>query len=100
MTCRVDVVAMICAVVNGLAQSGGNDIMLSTCLHILGSFALWYVNDILFLTFQIKLPYCIYYYFRSTPKVPHAKLPKMTCFYFRLKTTQSKHYLVDSTVES
>ncbi|KAG0574974.1 hypothetical protein KC19_VG307200 [Ceratodon purpureus] len=37
---RIDVVAMICAIVNGLAQSGGNDVMLSFCLHILRSFAL------------------------------------------------------------
>jgi len=41
VTRRIDVVAMICAIVNGLAQGGGNDVMLSTCLHILGTFALW-----------------------------------------------------------
>jgi len=31
---------MICAIINGLVQSGGNDEMLSSCLQILGSFAL------------------------------------------------------------
>lgn len=39
--CRIDVVGMICAIINGLVQSGGNDEMLSSCLQILGSFALW-----------------------------------------------------------
>ncbi|XP_024375793.1 uncharacterized protein [Physcomitrium patens] len=37
---RIDVVAMICAIINGLAQSRGNYVMLSSCMHILGSFAL------------------------------------------------------------
>ncbi|CAM6047081.1 unnamed protein product [Sphagnum compactum] len=36
----VDVVGMICAIINGLVQNSNTDVMLASCLHILGSFAL------------------------------------------------------------
>jgi hypothetical protein len=36
----VDVVGMICAIINGLVQNSNSDVMLASCLHILGSFAL------------------------------------------------------------
>jgi hypothetical protein len=39
--CSVDVVGMICAIINGLVQNSNSDVMLASCLHILGSFALW-----------------------------------------------------------